>query len=415
MTLFKWLENRVVRNLESRGKLHDLAWRAHLDANTDFYGHQILRDTILTIPAVFRAVDFLAGTLARLPLLIQDEETKKILIDDPASIILNRRPARGLTSFDWRYAMWRKVFTDHGRAITFIERRNGRIRRLHWDINPEHVKTVVRDDGDWEYHYQPPTKQRLVWQPENVIDIAWMRDEDGITCMSPVNQFIETMTQAFEYRRFRTKLAKTGGYMPFGAKSRWGQKSAAQTTADTLATNLRNAIDSGHLFVPLPKETEIVQLGMTPRDTQMMESQQHIVRDVARIWGVPPIYLYDMDRVTYNNSEHQAIILANYVISRWYEQFQQQLSLKVAGSGRIVRHDLAGLLRGDYATRVTGHSTAIMSGQITPNEARAAEDRPPLEDGDTLFIQSGTVPIDMLREQMENQNNPPPQGNSNED
>jgi hypothetical protein len=46
--------------------------------------------------------------------------------------------------------------------------------------------------------------------------------------------------------------------------------------------------------------------------------------------------------------------------------------------------DLSGLMRGDYATRVTAGVAMVGSGVLTPNELRAQEGYPPHKDGDVL-------------------------------
>lgn len=52
------------------------------------------------------------------------------------------------------------------------------------------------------------------------------------------------------------------------------------------------------------------------------------------------------------------------------------------------------ILRGDAGERATLHQTRVLSGQETPNEARADENRPPLDGGDVLFVPLNLVPID---------------------
>ena len=379
--------------------------------NVDFFGHKTVVESILALPPVWCAVDFLSSTLASLPLHVYSETEKSRLTDDPVSNILGRQPASGRTSYDWRSAMWKNLFTT-GRAITYIERdKAGRVRRLHWDIDPSAVSIKVNSKGDWDYEYTT-TKGKKVWPANRVIDIAWMRTTDGLTHLSPVSTLATTFIEAFDNRDFRNKIAKTGGRMPSALKGRWDDKNANKAGFQAFMTELSEAFKEGNMLVPLGKGMEIVSVGMTPRDGQLMESAQFIVREVARIWNLPPLYLHSLDQATYNNAEQQGINLVKYTLNPWLVQFEQQLTLKLMGTGKIARHDLDGLLRGAYTTRVQGHATAIQTGQLTPNEARESEDRPPHEDGDELMIQSGTMPISKVGLMPEPQ---PPGVNENED
>ena len=78
------------------------------------------------------------------------------------------------------------------------------------------------------------------------------------------------------------------------------------------------------------------------------------------------------------------------------EQLEQEMNLKFFGRGsrRFVEFNVDGLLRGDYKARMEGNSTAIQTGQLTPNEARAMDNREPMEGGERLFIQGATVPLE---------------------
>jgi hypothetical protein len=73
--------------------------------------------------------------------------------------------------------------------------------------------------------------------------------------------------------------------------------------------------------------------------------------------------------------------------------------------GRFVEHNLDGLLRGDFLSRMQGLGQAVQNGLITPDEARALENRPAKGgNADKLFMQGATIPIDTMT---------PTQGNAN--
>ena len=71
------------------------------------------------------------------------------------------------------------------------------------------------------------------------------------------------------------------------------------------------------------------------------------------------------------------------------------MNLKLFGRGAkfYVEHNLDGLMRGDFQTRMAGLAQGIQNALLTPNEGRALDNRPPLDGGDDLLIQGATVPI----------------------
>jgi HK97 family phage portal protein len=129
---------------------------------------------------------------------------------------------------------------------------------------------------------------------------------------------------------------------------------------------------------------------------QLVETQGFAVLEVARIYSLPPTFLQDLSRATFSNSEQQDLHLVKHTIKRWVEQLESEMNLKLFGRGsnRIVEFNLDGLMRGDYATRMAGNAQAIQTGQLTPNEARALDNREPLPGGEKLFIQGATVPME---------------------
>jgi HK97 family phage portal protein len=80
----------------------------------------------LGVPAVWAAVNFLAGTIAGLPLHVYDKtangkkRVKATKLNQSVSM-LHDAVNDGLSSFDWRFQMMAEVLTE-GRFVTYIER-----------------------------------------------------------------------------------------------------------------------------------------------------------------------------------------------------------------------------------------------------------------------------------------------------
>jgi phage portal protein BeeE len=87
-----------------------------------------------------------------------------------------------------------------------------------------------------------------------------------------------------------------------------------------------------------------------------------------------------------------------HVIGQWAKAFEDELNLKLFGQrrrSRKVKHNLDGMQRGAFKDRIEGIARAIMTGQLTPDEARALEERRPDPSGAgaKLYIQGATVPL----------------------
>ncbi|RYM12873.1 phage portal protein [Sphingobium cupriresistens] len=147
---------------------------------------------------------------------------------------------------------------------------------------------------------------------------------------------------------------------------------------------------------PMPPGHELKQVGFDPAKGQMTEARRFQIEEIARIYNLPPVFLQDLTHGTFSNTEQQDLHLVKHLIAQWAKAFEEELNLKLfgpRGGARYVEHNLDGLMRGDFAARMAGLAQGIQNAILTPDEARALENRPPRPKGDQLYIQGATVPL----------------------
>jgi HK97 family phage portal protein len=167
-------------------------------------------------------------------------------------------------------------------------------------------------------------------------------------------------------------------------------------------SDIQRAVDearkSSRPAFPIPPGYDLKPVGFDPDKGQMTEARRFSVEEIARVLGIPPVFLQDLTHGTYSNTEQQDLHLVKHTLSQWCDALEEEMNLKIFGqrnSRRFVRHDMDALLRGDFKTRMDGLARAVQTGVLTPNEARAREGLPSKSGvADELFIQGATVPID---------------------
>ena len=116
---------------------------------------------------------------------------------------------------------------------------------------------------------------------------------------------------------------------------------------------------------------------------------------VSFVWAVK-VLVVNLSHGTFSNTEQQDLNFTKHSLTHLLELWEQELNLKLF-TGRnktgFVEFNIDGLLRGDFATRMTGLTAGVNSALITPNEGRALDNRPPKENGDDLYIQGATVKL----------------------
>lgn len=130
----------------------------------------------------------------------------------------------------------------------------------------------------------------------------------------------------------------------------------------------------------LPPGGEYKPITISNNDSQFLETRQHNVTEIARWYRVPPHMLSDLSRATFSNIEHLATEFVKFSLMPWLARWEDELNRKLLTTQEqddlFIAFNINGLLRGDFASRMTGFVQGIGNGIYTLNEARRLEDMP---------------------------------------
>lgn len=389
--------------VEARSSLENPNIPISNEAIFQIFGHDALSsaginvtvENALGVPAVWAAVNFLASTIASLPLSVYkktDQGREKG--DKNLQIIIHDAPSDGQTSFEWRKYSMECTLTG-GRWISYIERdsRNNIINIF--PVIPENV-TVKRSGFNKVYHIKTGGKTKTYQQSE-IIDIPFMLDSDMLTARSPILMCKDAIGMAIAATNYGSKFFQNGGIPPFVMTGKFETGRALQRASDDVQNVIKEqSRDSKRQVLTLPVGHDIKSIGADPEKSQLVELKRFLIEEVARIYSLPPVFLQDLTHGTIGNTEQQDLHLVKHTVRRWVVQIEQELNLKLFGrqnSDQYVEFNLDGLLRGDFATRMSGYATAVQNAILMPNEIREMENRPVVESGNDLLIQGATVPL----------------------
>lgn len=352
-------------------------------------------DTAMKVPAVASAVNFLAGTLAGLPLHVYRRNTNgRERVKGQIETLLHDAPNDFLTSFEWRKQLFVAKFTG-GRGLTYIERgSNGQPINL-WPLDPDKMK--INRDGFVNTYVYDDGGRKVTYGANEIIDLPFLLKANGFEHYSPIGMGRDAIGLAIAVNKYGSKFLANGGVPPFVIQGNFMTGDALNRASDDLAKAISKAAKENRQALALPAGLEVKPIGANPEQSQMIETQRFTIEQIARLYNIPPTFLQDLTHGTYSNTEQQDLHFVKHTIKQHIEQFEQELNLKLFGRNSTVRYvemNVDGLLRGDFKTRMEGWARGVQSGVVTPNEAREAENRPALPGGDKLFIQGATVPID---------------------
>ncbi|MCS0460844.1 phage portal protein [Rhizobium favelukesii] len=369
-------------------------------------------DNALRVPAVWAAVAFLSRTLAALPRhAYRDTKDGAKRVGGRLETVVNAAPNDTIGSFGFWQWFWQQVFTG-GRGLAYIERTPQGIDSL-WPMDP--TKTTIKRVG-----------MRVVYQFENkeydaadVIDVPFMRRSCGLKHYGPIAQASKAIQLAIAMNDYGSNFFAGGGVPPLALE---GPLPAGAEAMKRAQADIKRSVDAAknadEPIFPIPAGYKLSPVGIDPAKGQMVEARRFQVEEISRTYQLPPVFLQDLTHGTMANTEQQNLMLVQHLIGQWAKALEDELNLKFfgrSGGSRYVRHVLDGLMRGDFATRMEGLAKAVQNALLTPNEARALDDRPAMPHGDDLFLQGATAPLGTATYGQKNKAGAPAPANDNAD
>lgn len=349
-------------------------------------------EVALTVPAFLCGVAFLSRSLANLPLHVYrstDKGPEKI--KGGIATLIHEAPNAEWTSFKLRAHFWQQVFTG-GRGLLWIERAGTTVTGLY-PMNPTRVK-IRRDDMGRTFYKVDGGKE---YPAADIIDIPFMLASDGLKHFGPVVLGGPALQVALAMGDYGAKFFAGGGVPPLAME---GPLPAGPEAMKRAMADINRSIDTAKTsetpIFPMPPGHKLTPVGFDPEKGQMTDARRFQVEEIARVLQIPPVFLQDLTHGTFSNTEQQDLNLVKHLIAQWAQAFEEEMNLKLFGqrnTARYVEHNLDGLQRGDFKTRIEGLARGVQTAILTPNEARELENRPAMPNGGELLIQGATVPL----------------------
>lgn len=347
-------------------------------------------DNALRVPAVLAAVAFLSRTLAALPRhAYRDTKDGAKRVSGKLQTVVNTAPNDDMGSFKfWQY-FWQQVFTG-GRGLAWIERTPQGVEAL-WPLDP--AKTTIKRVGlKVTYEFGGKTYPAI-----DIIDVPFMLHSDGLKHYGPIMQASKAIQLALAMNDYGSNFFAGGGVPPLALTGPLPQgPDSLQRAMNDIHRVIDAAKKSDKPIFPMPPGHDLKPVGLDPAKGQMVEARRFQIEEIARAYQLPPVFLQDLSKATFSNAEQQDLHLVKHLVGQWAKALEDEINLKFFGrtGGRYIEHNLDGLLRGDFVSRMNGYGIAIQNAIRTPDEIRALENLPAKGGEATkLHIQGATVPL----------------------
>lgn len=344
-----------------------------------FSGTTVTEQSALQVPAVFAAIRIISDLIAQLPAHIYERTSsgrRATVSEHPAVWMLKAEANPHMSAF-----VFRNVAQGHclgwGNGYAEIER-NGRGQAVRlWPLLPDRTEPHV-EKGQLDFRTTIDGRAFRL-NPENVVHVPGF-GFDGYRGYSPIWLARQAIGLALATEEFGAKF--------FGQGSRSGgvlklPKMISPEAEARMVDAWSGGLEESHRIRILYEGSDFSQTTIPPEDAQFLQTRKFQLTEVARIFGIPPHKLADLDRATFSNIEHQSLELVTDSLQPWITRWEQELDRKLflgAERGRFyVKLNVNALLRGDMAARANFYKSGINDGWLTRNEARDFEDMNPID------------------------------------
>lgn len=352
-------------------------------------GGRITRSKALEVPAVLRARNMIAGTLATLPVHIRDRDKN---IQEPVRLLRQIDPdVANVVTYANTYedllfegiGWWR---------ITAFDARGFPANAEH--VSPQRVLVTGAGGG---LPATSPLRGQIEGPGRVHIDGVPIPNDQIIRFDSPNPPLLVHAARAIRTALLLDKTAAmyTESPLPLGAIT------PKEGVADPEETEVQQIMDKWeqarrtNAWAYLSAALDAKVLQFNAEQIQLADQRQHAVLEIARAAGVSPEDLgVSVTSRTYANREQDRQDTLVFTLAAYISAVEQRLSMRdVLPRGFEAKVNVDAVLRTDLKTRLQAYETGVPLGVYTEDEARDLEDRPPL-----TAAQRRRLPVNETRE-----------------
>lgn len=351
-------------------------------ANLDLYegretssGIHINENVVMGIPAVYACIRVLAESVASLPLMTYERFSngdRERATGFSLYSLLHDSPNPLMTSFEFRELMMGHLCL-RGNAYAYIERSHGEIIAL-WPLHPDRVTVELRGRKLFYKHANDGAEK--VYKADDILHIKGL-GSDGIVGFSPLTMLRDSFAYSKAVQEYSANYFKNDA-------SPGGILSSPGALTDQALHNLRESWKAGHTGKGNHHRVAILDsglhwesIGVSPMDSQLVESMKFSTIEIARAFRVPLNLIQDLDRSTYSNINEQNRSFLVHTLQPWLCRFEQAMTKALLTESEkeryFIEHLTAGILRADTKTRYDAYKVGIEAGFLTVDEVRNLE------------------------------------------
>lgn len=386
-------------------------------------GVVVTPDTAVRISAVWACLRYLSQTVAVLPWRVM-RETKQgaeVQRTHPVDWLIWKRVSDEWSSFQFRETLTHWA-CRWGNGYAEIEPDQLGRPYAMWPIHPERVECCRALEDSFDDAGNPIRKGALFYEVNNGTDVKSVLAAkrmfhvrgfgDGPVGINVIALAAESLGWSYAAQLFGATFFGNGATPATVVINKKGLTEPGLKKQRAEFEQLYKGPRNSHKTAHVDNDTDIKTIGVNAKDSQLIETHQHLVEEVCRWFGVPPHKVMHLLRATFSNIEHQAIEVVVDSVSPWVKRFEDEADFKLFGQNRsayYTKMNMRALMRGDSAGRATFYKQMFDMGAYSPNRILELEDENTIgPDGDKHLVQLNLTTLEKAGEQPQAQQQRPP-------
>lgn len=333
----------------------------------------ITREQALEIPAVSAAVNFIAGTIASLPIRLynsNDEvQTAAEITEDNRLYLLNEESGDTLNPTEIKRAVIRDMLLD-GTGYMHIERSGNEVSALRY-VRDSAVS--VEKNSDAIYKTLRMLVDGRVYNPWDFVILS-RNSVDGGKGVSILAENPTLLTSSYMLLQLEKAMSRRGG-------NKKGFLRTEHRVDESAMQNIREAwrklySNNGDGMMILQNGLDFKESSSTAVEMQLNQNKVTNAEQIAMLFGLSPDVLSGRaDDRTYINSIRTAVLP---VVSAFEMALNRALLLEKEKHNKYFIIDTSELLKADILTRYQAYQIGLAANFLQPDEIRFKENLAPL-------------------------------------
>ena len=365
-------------------------------------GKRVNDRTALQHTVVYACVRVLSEAIAQLPLhLYQYTENGKPRVPQHSLyFLLHDQPNPEMTSFIFRETLMSHLLIYGNAYAQIIRNGRGDVVGLY-PLMPDKMRVDRDEHNNLIYIYSrydeanPNIKEQgdIILPAEQVLHIPGL-GFDGLVGYSPIAMAKNAIGISLACEDYGASFFANGA-----SPSAVLEHPGVIKNPERVREAWHRAYGSGnaHKTAILEEGMKYTPISIPNNEAQFLETRKFQIEEIARLYRVPLHMIGDLEHATFSNIEQMSLEFVMYTLSPWLVRWEQSLMkalLSDSEKGKyFIKFNVEGLLRGDYASRMSGYATARQNGWMSANDIRELEDMNMIPDelGGNLYLVNGSM------------------------